>query len=121
MKKQLTYNDLYIINQDIMQMQKARPALALLLEPRIKHFYDRAGTDLAAMSGGMEKIKKKFIQTNEQGEFMTEGEGNNQDWKFVPVYTDFKTAAIIADRGRIKKMFEEEVKKFVSITITLDL
>jgi hypothetical protein len=121
MKKQVTYNQLFAMDQELIRFQKQFPAVAILLETRLRFFYERADIHLKAMLNGMNDIQKKFVQVDENGKFRTEGEGDKTDWLFVPVYTDFKTASIISDKATIKKLFEEKVTEFMSITITLDI
>jgi hypothetical protein len=121
MAKKLTYNTLFRLDRDMIRIQQEQPALYLLLEPRIRFFYQRADIHLKAMMNGMNDIQKKFVQVDDHGKFRTEGEGDDQDWLYVPVITDFKTASIISDKVTIKKMFEEKVSEFMNITINLEL
>lgn len=121
MTKQITYNTLFMLDQELMQFQKQQPAIAVLLEPRTRFFYQRADIHLKAMFSGMNSIQEKFIQKDDAGKFRTTGEGDKQDWLFVPVYTDFKTAAIIADPAAIKKIYEERVTEFMNTSIKLEL
>lgn len=121
MKKQVTYNQLFAMDQELIRFQKQFPAVSILLDNRLRFFYERASIHLNAMMNGMNEIQKKFVQVDADGKFRTEGDGDKTDWLFVPVYTDFKTASIISDKATIKQKFEEKVTEFMSISITLDL
>lgn len=66
MKKKITYNTLFMLDQELMSLRDKAPALALLLETRIKFFYERADIHLKAMFNGMNEIQKKFIQVDSE-------------------------------------------------------
>jgi hypothetical protein len=125
MRKDLTYNELWNLDQEIITMQKKSPALALLLDNKIKYFYQRAGIHIRGMIAGVENIKARFVQTTEDGKFKTikiaAGDKEEEDWDFLPVYADFKAADIMTDRSVIKKIFHEKVAEFMKTTITIDL
>jgi hypothetical protein len=76
---------------------------------------------IKAMMEGINDIQKKFIQQNPDGSFKTVGEGDNTEWMYVPVYTDFKSAAIIADPSLIKQKFEEKMNEYMNTQLTLEL
>jgi len=102
MRRHITYNELLIIEQDIRSIKIEKPGLAFLLTPRINFFYERAGIHLKAMANAINNIKQKFIETDSNGEFLKTGEGEKQEWKWLPEYKETASADPITDAEQIR-------------------
>jgi len=121
MKKNITYDQLFAMDNDIKKIEKANPGLFFLLNSKVKDFYEKNQVHFDALNNGVKAIQKKFIVHDADGNPMMEGEGNNKGWKYVPVYTDFGTASIISNREKIKELFEQHLIKFTSLTVNAEL
>ena len=119
--KVITYDQLFAMDLDIKRVSKSNPGLAFLLDSRIKAFYEKNKLHFEAMNEGVKRIQKKFIVHNEKDEPIMEGEGENASYRYVPVYTDFKSATHITNRDEIKRLFEETLVKFTRTSIKADI
>jgi hypothetical protein len=117
----ITYDQLYAADLDIKRMKVQNPGMALLLQSRINVFYEKNKEHFAALDNGIKAIQKKFIVHDENGRMMMETVDGVQELQYVPVYTDLSTASIVANRAEIKRLFEDHVKKFTSLTINIEL
>lgn len=115
----MTRNDLYQIDQQIIQLKKSNQALALLLSNRIEQFYIRAALPLNIMRGRFKDIQEKYVQKDDRGNFIVTGEGQNAKWKFIQSKTDLVNARVL-DVSMVEEEFNKEVHAFMKQTITLD-
>ena len=117
----ITYDQLFAADADIKRFKKEHPGVALLLQSRMNAFYEKNKQHFDALNAGIANIQKKFIVHDADGNMEFETIDGAKDLKFVPVYTDFGAAAIISNRAEIKKLFEQHIKKFTSLTINIEL
>lgn len=116
---QMSRNELYLIDKEIKSMQNESPALALLLTKPIKLFYERAGMQLKIMRGRYREIQEKYIQKDDLGNFLTEGEGDSKEWKFIDSKVDLERARVL-DRSLVKEAFNKECHAFFSQHISFE-
>lgn len=119
MKKEIKRGALYEMESELVQLKLQQPGLALLLESSIHRFYKNQKAEITLMHDGIDKIRRQFIQTDGAGNFLTEQNGDDEDWKYVNSYTDFKAAQTYYTKNEIKKVFGEKVKEFLNITINV--
>jgi len=117
----ITYDHLYAVDADIKKIKKANPGLALLLQNRMNVFYEKNKQHFDALNEGIKAIQKKFIVHDADGNMVFETIDGVKELQFVPVYTDYATASIISNRAEIKKLFEQHIKKFTSLTINIEV
>ena len=119
MQRSMTRNQLYLIEQEILSMKKESPALALLLDQRIRIFYEKAGLHLKLTKARFMEIQSLFIQKNELGEFLTQGEDDQREWKYV-TDPEILRQLEIPDVSLVKEEFNRACSRLFSQTITFD-
>lgn len=119
MQKTITRNELYMIEQEIMSMQKESPALALLLSKQITQFIGRTNMHSKVMHARFKKIQEKYIQKDENGNFMTVGEPESKEWKYIESKVDLEKAAVL-DVSQVKDAFNKECTAFFKQSITFE-
>jgi hypothetical protein len=66
MVKDLSYNDIFLIHQDLKSLKQTHPGIALLQENRIKKFYQANAIVLKDVNDGMFALQKQFVVLDEQ-------------------------------------------------------
>jgi hypothetical protein len=115
----LTYNELWLIENDIKNLRKQSPALDLFLGERFKRFLQLNSMRLKILHDKMHSLQLKYIEFNVEGEPMhseTEKLPNGApDWWFKNSYVDTAGKTIIG-KDEVKKQYYTEAQEFLSIS-----
>jgi len=107
MKHDLTYNDLFIIEQDIARQMQQSPAFRLFNYAKIQLFYQQAQPHLDRFQEMLQLIKDKYIDKDANGNYLQEQTPNGKKWKFKHTVSDIKTASILIG-DKIIEAYERE-------------
>lgn len=119
MKLTITRDQLYHIQQEILAINKNSPGLALLLHKNIKQFNEKLAMHLKITQGRFNEIKEKYVQKDDQGNFLTENVDGKDQWKYVTAKVALEKAAVL-DVSMVEQMFNQECKKLFSQQISFD-
>jgi hypothetical protein len=110
MKHTLTYHQLFVVDQDLVTIQREHPGLALLENARIALFYQQATTHLEIIHKKMDEFKEKYIQTDGKGKFLVGPDGR---WKFKLSVSDIATATILTG-AQVGAAYEKEASGWLN-------
>jgi hypothetical protein len=119
MQKTMTRQQLYQLAQEISSLKNESPALALLLDKQIKLFYAKAGMQLKIQEQRFRAIQEKYIQKDDKGNFIIQGEGETREWQYITSKIDLENARVL-DVSMVKEAFNKECSTFFSQTISFD-
>lgn len=107
MRHDLTYNDLFIIEQDITRKMQQSPAFRLFNYAKIQLFYQQAQPHLDRFQKMLQPIKDKYIDKDANGNYLQEQTPHGNKWKFKHTVSDIKTASILIG-DKIIEAYERE-------------
>ena len=114
----LTRNDLYSIDQQIVDLKKNDQALALLLSDRIQNFYTAAEKELRITNARFHAILMEHVVTD--GNVMLKEDVNGkQEWKMKGSFKD-DHGTVILGQSNVRDMFKQEVQKLMSQKIQIE-
>lgn len=116
-KHQLTYNQLFAIDQDLNRLRLNSPALMLLLHKDINNYLRHAEMELKVLYKNMQEIQCKYIEQNEDGSLKTK---ENGDFEFKRTVTSIKAARILTGDD-VEQAYMDEVNEFLNRSCTIDL
>lgn len=119
MKRMMTRQQLYQIDQEYKDYKKNNPGLHLALTVNIKRFYVKASHELEVTAGRFNAIKDLYVQRDAEGNFLTEINGDTTEWKLIVSGEELARAGVI-DISMVKKDFDECCNKLFSQTISFD-
>lgn len=115
---QLTRNDLYCIDQQIMELKKNGQCLALLLRKDIVKFYNASEEELKITKARYQAIQRKYIRM-ENGQFLTRTVNGTTTWDFIGHYKD-DAGTIILGAENVHQKFNEECDRLMQQEITIE-
>lgn len=115
---QMSRNDLYSIEKQIIEIRKEKQALALLLYHSIQKFFTAANPELAISKSRFLAIAAKYIHKDENGILQTHAAEGKEEWKFLGSYKDDYGTYILGE-DNVKNKFNDEVDKLMKQKITI--
>lgn len=118
-KLTVTRQFLYQADQQIKTLQVTQPAFAILLHHPIKKFYAAAQMHLKIIEARFNEIKKKYVEQDDAGNFITEEVDGKPVFKLMRSKIDITTARTM-DAKQIEDAFTKEGNKMFSQEVTIE-
>ncbi len=120
MTREITYNDLWSIKQDMMRIMNGSPALVLLLGEKMDKFFQKNSLELSILDNKLQSMQDRYIQRDREGKLMREElEPGKFEWVFKNSITDNSGLPIIG--VNIKELYYQEANEFLNRSIDIIL
>ena len=122
MKKNMTYHELHVMESDLEKFKYEHPAICLLFSGTIKRFFETNKTQFEAMYKGMDELRKRFIEVDDDGNLVScpPDAGGVIEWKYKKIFVDFKSSTSYTGPEAVKQVFNEKLKEFMNgVTIAV--
>ncbi|HYC28822.1 MAG TPA: hypothetical protein VEB42_08400 [Chitinophagaceae bacterium] len=121
MKKEVTYNDLWLIDQDITNIRANMPALWIVLEAKFLTILlgKNNKPHVERLHRRMKEIQKKYIVHDEEDNPVKEvKEGKGPDWKYLESAVGKNGSLLTGDE--VEKAYYEEAGEFLKRSVTIE-
>lgn len=121
MRRIITNNELWQIEEDLDKLAKNLPGVYLLLETRIKQFREKNKMSLHILHKKFHEIQKKFIQHDDKNAPMRqlEAEGELKPWLYLESVVVDNGKALIGEE--VAKVYLEEANDFLNRSIDVEV
>lgn len=123
MAQTVSYDDLFLIEQDIQHILKNSPALTLFMADKFNRFFQRNKMRLNILHEKLAEIQRKYILHDENGFALRTEEKNKAgmaEWIFRGSYQDAQGNMIIGEE-EVKKAYYSEAQEFLSRSFEVEI
>jgi len=111
--------ELYAIEEEIIQFKKNSPALNILLQDKIRIFFQKNAQQFKVMHARFKGIKQKYIQQDPAGNFKTTGEDEKIKWVFIDNLDQLRAAQVL-DVSQVENQFLQECETLFQQNIQIN-
>lgn len=118
MKREITNNQLWLIENDLTAVARQSPGIAFLLATKIQQFYSRNEVLLKILHKRVHEIQKKYIVHDDNNQPQYVAGTDNKEWFYLDSVIGKKGQLLTGEA--IAAAYTEEVNEFLNRSVTVE-